>query len=250
METDRDRTICGPSVAEESVLVAEGGLENVVVRIEVPGARAAPRTAVLDQQGCRYRPRVQAVAPGSTLELRNGDPVLHNVHGYAGAATAFNVPMPTPGGTTPRTLTRPGVIRMGCDVHAWMSASVLVTETPLVVVTGPGGRFELKDVPAGLVAGGGLAREATARAAWWSRCRPRGPWRCASPSLSGLSPRRPRPRPRRAPRRAPQPLDLGRDRLDRLGGARTLLRGGALSTGLSRWSAPHFGQTGTGFLRS
>ncbi len=149
VETDRDQSVCGQRVAEESVLVSEGGLENVVVRIEVPGARSAPRTLVLDQQGCRYRPRVQAAAPGSTLELRNGDPVLHNVHGYAGAATAFNVPMPTPGGRTPRQLARPGVIRIACDVHGWMSASILVTDTPHVLVTGKGGRFELKDVPAG-----------------------------------------------------------------------------------------------------
>jgi plastocyanin len=149
VETDRDQSVCGPRVTEESVLVAEGGLENVVVRIEVPGARSAPRTLVLDQQGCRYRPRIQAAAPGSTLELHNGDPVLHNVHGYAGAATAFNVPMPTPGGKTPRLLARPGVIRVACDVHGWMSASILVTETPHVLVTGKGGRFELKDVPAG-----------------------------------------------------------------------------------------------------
>jgi plastocyanin len=149
VETDRDQSICGPRVAEESVLVADGGLENVVVRIEVPGARSAPRTLVLDQQGCRYLPRIQVAAPGSTLELRNGDPVLHNVHGYAGAATAFNVPMPTPGGKTPRPLPRPGVIRVACDVHAWMSASILVTDTPYVQVTGKGGRFELKGVPAG-----------------------------------------------------------------------------------------------------
>jgi plastocyanin len=149
LETDRDRSVCGPSVAEESVLVTQGGLENVVVRIEVPGASAPPRTLGLDQQGCRYRPRVQAAAPGSTLELRNGDPVLHNVHGYAGVATAFNVAMPTPGGMAPRLLARPGVIRIACDVHAWMSAAVLVTATPHVVVTGAGGRFELKEVPAG-----------------------------------------------------------------------------------------------------
>jgi len=57
--------------------------------------------------------------------------------------------MPTPGGKTPRLLARSGVIRVACDVHAWMSASILVTETPFVVVTGPGGGFELKGVPAG-----------------------------------------------------------------------------------------------------
>jgi plastocyanin len=149
LATDRDRAVCGLQVADEAVRVAEGGLENVVVRVEVPGVRAEPRTLVLDQQGCRYLPRIQAAPPGSTLELRNGDPVLHNVHGYAGAATAFNVPMPVPGGKTPRLLARPGVIRVACDVHAWMSAAIVVTETPWVAVTGPGGRFELKGVPAG-----------------------------------------------------------------------------------------------------
>ncbi len=149
VETDRDRSVCGSSAAEESVLVSDGGLENVVIRIEVPGAKAPPQALVLDQRECRYLPRVQATSPGSTLELRNGDPVLHNVHGYAGAATAFNVPMPTQGGKSPRLLARPGVIRIACDVHAWMSASILVTESPHVVVTGAGGRFELKGVPAG-----------------------------------------------------------------------------------------------------
>jgi plastocyanin len=149
VETDRDRSVCGSSVAEESVLVTDGGLANVVVRVEVPGLKAPPATLVLDQRGCRYLPRVQAAAPGSTLELRNGDPVLHNVHGYAGVATAFNVPMPTPGGKTPRLLARPGVIRVACDVHAWMSASIVVTETPHVAVTGAGGRFRLEGVPPG-----------------------------------------------------------------------------------------------------
>jgi plastocyanin len=149
VETDRDRGFCGTSVPDESLLVSNGGVENVVVRIEVPGARAEPRNIVLDQQGCRYRPRVQATAPGSTLELRNGDPVLHNVHGYVGAATAFNVPMPKPGGSTPRLLSRPGLIKIGCDVHAWMSAVVLVTPTPFVAVTGDGGQFTLSAVPPG-----------------------------------------------------------------------------------------------------
>jgi plastocyanin len=149
VETDRDRSVCGPSVAEESVLVTDGGLVNVVVRVEVPGAMAEPAPLVLDQRGCRYLPRVQAAAPGSTLELRNGDPVLHNVHGYAGAATTFNVPMPIQGGKAPRLLARPGVIRVACDVHAWMSASILVTESRHVAVTGPGGRFRLEGVPAG-----------------------------------------------------------------------------------------------------
>jgi plastocyanin len=149
LQTGRDRETCGDSVPDESLLVSNGGLENVLVRVEVPGAKAAPRTVVLDQQACRYAPRAQVAPLGSTLELRNGDPILHNVHGYLGVATAFNVPMPIPGGKTPRTLARPGVVRVGCDVHAWMAASILVTETPFAAVTGKGGTFELAGLPEG-----------------------------------------------------------------------------------------------------
>jgi plastocyanin len=149
LPTTKDRETCGPSVPDEAILVSDGGLENVVVRIEVPGAAAAPRPLGLDQRQCRYLPRVQAAAPGSTLTLRNGDPILHNVHGWLGQATAFNVPMPFQEGRTPRTLTRAGLVRVGCDVHEWMAAWILVTPTPHVAVSGPGGRFVLVGVPAG-----------------------------------------------------------------------------------------------------
>jgi plastocyanin len=149
LETTKDRETCGPSVPDESLLVSGSGVEDVVVRVDVPGVKAEPRTLTLDQRGCRYLPRVQAAAPGSTLELRNGDPILHNVHGYAGVATAFNVPMPFKDGRTPRTLARPGVIKVGCDVHAWMAAAIVVTETPFVTVTGKGGRFSLTGLPPG-----------------------------------------------------------------------------------------------------
>jgi plastocyanin len=149
VETTKDRETCGPSVPDEALLVSAGGVENVVVRVEVPGVKAEPRALTLDQRRCRYLPRVQAAAPGSTLELRNGDPILHNVHGYAGVATAFNVPMPIQDGRTLRTLARAGVIRVGCDVHAWMAASIVVTETPFVAVTGKGGRFALTGLPPG-----------------------------------------------------------------------------------------------------
>jgi hypothetical protein len=36
-----------------------------------------------------------------------------------------------------------------CDVHPWMIAYVGVVEHPYFAVTGGGGRFELKDLPAG-----------------------------------------------------------------------------------------------------
>lgn len=145
----KDRAACGEEVEDESMLVSKGGLANVVVRIVVPGAGAEPRAITLDQRGCRFVPHVQAAPAGSTLGLLNGDPILHNVHGWTGVATAFNVPMATPGQRIERPLTRLGPVKVGCDVHAWMSAWILVVDTPFSAVSDSEGRFAIPGVPPG-----------------------------------------------------------------------------------------------------
>lgn len=145
----KDREACGASVPDESLLVAGGGLANVVVQLRgVPGAAPRPVRATLDQDHCRFRPHVQAVPVGSTMDIVSSDPVLHNVHGWIGRATVFNQAMPTPGQRVPRRLDRPGIIQVKCDVHDWMSAWVLVVEGP-AAVSGADGGFALKDLPAG-----------------------------------------------------------------------------------------------------
>jgi plastocyanin len=145
----KDRGACGESAPDESLVVSSGGLANVVVRIVAPGAPVEPRALTLDQRGCRFVPHVQAAPAGSTVALLNGDPILHNVHGWTGVATAFNVPMPNPGQRVERPLARPGPVRVGCDVHAWMSAWILVVDTPFHAVSDGEGRFAIQGVPPG-----------------------------------------------------------------------------------------------------
>jgi hypothetical protein len=148
--TTKDRDTCGASQPDESLLVSGGGLANAVVRIDASGGGPAPVRAVLDQLGCRFVPHVQVVPAGSTLEIRNGDPILHGVHGWTGLATAFDVPMPSRDARgVARTLSRPGLVRVGCDVHAWMSAYVIVTATPFATVTDAQGAFAIAGVPPG-----------------------------------------------------------------------------------------------------
>ena len=147
VEVTKDQAACGASAPDESLLAAAGRLKNVVVTVK--GAPApAPGKATLDQRRCRYLPHVQAVAVGSTLEILNGDPILHNVHGWTGKATAFNVAMPLRDQKVPRKLDRPGLIRVGCDVHAWMSAWILVADSPFAV-SGDDGRFAVGGLPPG-----------------------------------------------------------------------------------------------------
>ena len=147
MEATKEKAVCGETVPDDSIQVANGRLRNVVVIVK--GAPApAPGTAVLDQKTCRFVPHVQAVAVGSTLDIVNGDPTLHNVHGYLGQATAFNVALPGKDQRVPRKLARPGIVAVRCDVHAWMSAYVVVADAPFAV-TGEDGSFVVPGVPPG-----------------------------------------------------------------------------------------------------
>jgi hypothetical protein len=145
----KDRRVCGDDVPDESLLVADGRVANVIVALR--GAALAPlppARAVLDQQRCRFTPRVQVAPLGSTLDVVNGDPLLHSVHAWAGRMTRFSLPMPTQGMRTPAKLDRPGLLAIRCDIHGWMSAWLLVAEGP-AVVTGADGAFTLRDLPPG-----------------------------------------------------------------------------------------------------
>lgn len=137
---------------DESVIAGKKGeLKNVIVHINgLPATPPPAEKATLSQDNCMYVPRVQGVVDGQKLEIRNGDPVLHNVHTYEGARTLFNVAQ-VPG--TPnfeKTFTQNGaLIKFKCDVHQWMTAYIWVQNNPWFAVSDADGKFKIKDVPVG-----------------------------------------------------------------------------------------------------
>jgi len=54
LKATKDMSVCGTEVPDESILVAGGKLENVVVTIEGAAAKTEPGTITLDQHKCRY----------------------------------------------------------------------------------------------------------------------------------------------------------------------------------------------------
>jgi plastocyanin len=150
----KHRDFCGERMPSEKIRFgADRGLADVLVTLEgVPLRREVPatRTAVLDNRRCRFVPRIQVVSPGTRLEVRNSDPILHTVHAYLGTETLFHLALPVFRQRVWATLDRPGLIRIDCDVgHTWMRAYILVRAGGLATVTGPDGAFHLRDVPPG-----------------------------------------------------------------------------------------------------
>lgn len=148
----KSRSFCGASVPNETLLVtAEGRLRNAAVILRPLSAVTAPRpkTAVLDNLHCAFTPHVQVVPVGSELLLKNSDPILHTVHARLGQETLFNIGLPKWRQVIKR-LDRGGVIRIDCDVlHTWMSAAIIVTDSPYYFVSNDKGEFFFDGIPAG-----------------------------------------------------------------------------------------------------
>jgi hypothetical protein len=105
---------------------------------------------VFDQQQCRYVPRVLGLQVGQPLEIRNSDPLLHNVRGEAAINQTFDLGQPIQGMKTTRTFTtREVMIPIKCQVHAWMRGYIGVLEHPYFAVTDENGRFTIPNLPAG-----------------------------------------------------------------------------------------------------
>jgi hypothetical protein len=152
LTVDRNRDVCGPNQPDESLLVRMGGLQNAVVSIEGigKGPRAPlPSTATVDQQGCAFIPRVQLVAAGGHYELKNGDPLFHNVRLAQSGRSLHNVAMPFKGLRVKRPVGGAGVVKVSCDAHSWMRALVVVKDHPYVAITDEQGGFSIAGVPPG-----------------------------------------------------------------------------------------------------
>lgn len=139
---------------DEDILVRDGKVQNAFLYIKegLSGMFVTPQeSVVLDQTGCLYSPRVVGVQAGQMLEIRNSDPLMHNVHAMPKKLGAgFNIAMANNGPALRKNFFEPEVmVPIRCDVHPWMKAFVGVIPYPYFSVTDAAGRFLLKNVPPG-----------------------------------------------------------------------------------------------------
>lgn len=145
----------GSETADESLVVGQNqALQNVFVYVKDGlGAFGFPvptEPVVLDQDKCRYTPRVLGVRVGQPLSIRNSDPLLHNVRANGKINQGFNTSTPLEGISFERTFaTKEVMIPFKCDVHAWMTAYVGVLDHPYFGTTTAEGKVVLANVPPG-----------------------------------------------------------------------------------------------------
>ena len=151
-----DAAVCGRTdrASPSLVLSKDKGLANAVVWLEGAGSArglALPKGPFrLDQKNCLFAPYVQIVSKGAPVIFGNSDAVLHNVHAAtAGSALIFNKAIPIKGQTFTETFASPGIVRVKCDIHTWMTAWLYVADTAYAAVTDAEGRYTFPGVPPG-----------------------------------------------------------------------------------------------------
>ena len=124
--------------------------DAVVYALGLSGAPdSRPRkTVAIEQVDREFVPYVSVVQAGTTVTFPNRDPILHHVYSFS-PAKHFEIKLYTgkpPGGIL---FDKPGVVTLGCNIHDWMIAYLLVVPTPHFAKSDEGGVARLRDVPAG-----------------------------------------------------------------------------------------------------
>jgi len=125
-------------------------VEDAAVVLE-PLAGAVPvrhRAASIKQQDREFWPYLTVVQTGTAIEFPNHDPLKHHVYSFS-PPKVFEIKLYAGKPAQPVLFDKPGIVALGCNIHDWMEAYVLVVNTPYFAKTTSGGHAGINGVPAG-----------------------------------------------------------------------------------------------------
>jgi hypothetical protein len=142
------------NLVDEKISIGEnGGVRNVFVYARTKGLKGPKpkeEKVILDNKNCRFEPHAMIYQIGQKLELKNSDPFGHNSNIQPFSGSAVNPLLPS-GSTIDVAFTSAESLptKVGCNIHPWMGAWVLIRKDPFAAVSGKDGSFEITDLPVG-----------------------------------------------------------------------------------------------------
>lgn len=127
--------------------VADAVLSVTPLDAPAPETPAPGRVEIM-QLGEEYRPYVTAVRVGTQVHFPNKDDIQHHLYSVS-KPKPFEKPLYDSGSSESVLFDRPGVVTLGCNIHDWMVAYVLVLETPWFAKADEAGLARLSALPAG-----------------------------------------------------------------------------------------------------
>ena len=142
----------GPASLSGTLTVAGKPLDGLgtIMLFPIQGVspKRKPKQRTVEQRDKTFLPHVLAVPPGSTVAFPNFDGVYHNVFSIS-STKKFDVGLYKDGDTRELKFEKPGIVRLGCNIHAKMSAYILVVDAPHYVVVDGAHPFNFRSLTPG-----------------------------------------------------------------------------------------------------
>ena len=117
--------------------------EGIQAEIDLKAMKAS-----IAQKDEQFVPHLVAVTTGSSVSFPNDDPFFHNVVSLS-RGSSFNLGRYASGVTRSRVFSKPGIVKVFCELHSHMSAVVRVFDHPWFTIPDDQGAFSISGVPAG-----------------------------------------------------------------------------------------------------
>jgi plastocyanin len=139
------RTVSGQVLGQDGKPIA-----NAVVFVQEPAALspAAAAPAIMDQFNKTFVPEMLPIAVGTQVRFPNRDQIRHHVYSFS-RPKRFELPLYKGEDAPPVLFDKPGVVKIGCNIHDWMSAIILVLPNDRFAVTKEDGTFALPGLESG-----------------------------------------------------------------------------------------------------
>ncbi len=125
-----------PTTVEATVVDQKGRpVEGAVVwALEETGPTVKSKTVTMEMKGMDFAPGFLAVTVGDSVSFPNRDTTHHHVYSFS-PLKIFEIPLYKGVQVPSVVFDQLGAVKLGCNIHDWMSAYVYVVETDKVVVT-------------------------------------------------------------------------------------------------------------------
>ena len=112
------------------------------------GSETRYARAAVEQFDREFLPYVTVIQVGTTVTFPNRDPILHHVYSFS-PPKPFEIKLYTGKSPSEVVFDKAGVVTLGCNIHDWMVAYIVIVPTPFFGRTDGSGNLRLRELPAG-----------------------------------------------------------------------------------------------------
>jgi hypothetical protein len=103
---------------------------------------------VIDQVDKEFVHYVTVIPTGTPVQFPNSDNIRHHVYSFS-PVKQFELPLYMGTPAKPVIFDKPGVVKLGCNIHDWMVGYLYITDAPYFKTTDKDGKAQLTGIPAG-----------------------------------------------------------------------------------------------------